>query len=246
VSVDHLFTENPARDSRFQVVDRWRDLANFDDSDPRKEFEFLHRQMNEEINGLENSARCISDFPDADWNLRMQLARQCSDEARHVVIFRGLFEKRGGTLGEFPVINFQYRIITKIDSLVGRMAVQNRSFEADGLDAIRFAIDEARNSGDSELSGVFDAQLADEINHVRFANEWIHILVQRSPILIMNITRAMNDAAKAFAWAMEGGTTDVKYAVNEEVRREAGFAAEEVQMTRDSIAAARQLQTSSE
>ena len=33
--------------------------------------EFLHRQMNEEINGLEMTARNIADFPDAPWELRI-------------------------------------------------------------------------------------------------------------------------------------------------------------------------------
>jgi uncharacterized ferritin-like protein (DUF455 family) len=223
-----LFGEPPARDSRFDVKERWLELANYDEGDPRKEFEFLHRQMNEEINGLENSARCLTDFPEADWELRMWIARQCADEARHIVMFREIFEDRGGTVGQFPVINFQYRIISRIETLAGRLAVQNRSFEADGIDAIRYAADESRANGDDELAALFDAQLADEINHVRFANEWIHTLVKRQPILGLRIARALHDAAIAFAAAMEGGTAVTKYEVDETVRREAGFDAGEV------------------
>jgi len=237
--VARLFSEDPARDERFDVKQRWLDLANYPDGDPRKDFEFFHRQMNEEINGLENSARCLADFPDADWELRMQLARQCSDEARHVIMFREVFERRGGQVGQFPVINFQYRIITKIDSLAGRMAVQNRSFEADGLDAIRFGIDEARAKGDEELATLFDAQLADEINHVRFANEWIHILAKRSPMTVIKIARALNDAQTAFLHAMEGGKADIRYDVSDEVRLEAGFDAGEVTAARETAAATR-------
>ena len=41
---------------------------------------------------------------------------------------RLLFEHRGGQVGQYPVMNFQYRIICRLDSLVGRIAVQNRSF----------------------------------------------------------------------------------------------------------------------
>jgi uncharacterized ferritin-like protein (DUF455 family) len=238
--IDRLFTDDPARDERFDVKQRWIDLTNYDEGDPRKDFEFLHRQMNEEINGLENSARCLSDFPDADWELRMQLARQCSDEARHVIMFRQIFEGRGGEVGQFPVINFQYRIITNIDSLAGRMAVQNRSFEADGLDAIRFAIDEARAKGDEEMAVLFDAQLADEINHVRFANEWIHILAKRSPMNVIRIARALADAETAFHHAMAGGVGGVKYGVNDEVRIEAGFDANEIRIARETAEAARQ------
>jgi uncharacterized ferritin-like protein (DUF455 family) len=233
-----LFGPEPARDPRFDVRQRWRELCNFADDDPGKGFEFLHRQMNEEINGLENSARCLSDFPDAEWELRMQMARQCADEARHVEMFRRLFEKRGGHVGQFPVTNFQYRIIARLDSLIARLAVQNRSFEADGIDAIRHAIDLALADGDEELAALFDAQLADEINHVRFANDWIRRLVERSPRLAMQIARALHEATIAFNWAMEGGES-VTYQVDPTVRSEAGFADEEVAVARELTAAAR-------
>ena len=100
--------------------------------------------MNEEMDATECSARTITDFPDAPWELRMFLARQCADEARHALTFKKLFEKRGGKLGEYPIMNFQYRIICKISDLAGRLAVQNRTFEAEGIDAIGFGIDDAR------------------------------------------------------------------------------------------------------
>ena len=85
-----LFAEGPARDARYVVKDRWRDCVNLPADDPLHQVEFIHRQMNEEVNGLECSARCISDFPDAPWELRMWLARQCADEARHARMFRRL------------------------------------------------------------------------------------------------------------------------------------------------------------
>ena len=141
----------PARDPRFVVKDRWAECMNFPADDPRRAVEFLHRQMNEEVDSLEASARNLTDFPDADWQVRLWLARQCSDEARHARMFRDLLERRGGRVGEYPVLNFQYRIITRSDSLVGRLAVQNRSFEAGGIDAIAFGIDDARRQGDDEL-----------------------------------------------------------------------------------------------
>ena len=92
--------------------------------------------MNEEINGLENAAQSLVDFRDAEWSVRMSIARQAADEARHVLMFRRILESRGAWLGRYPVLNFQFRIISKIDNLVGRLAVQNRSFEAEGVDAV--------------------------------------------------------------------------------------------------------------
>ena len=153
-----LFAEGPARDQRFTVAARWVECANFPEGDPLRAIEFLHRQMNEEVDSLECSAASLRDFPDAAWHLRMSLARQCWDEARHAAMFRRIFEERGGRVGQYPVLNFQYRIITHIRSLVGRLAIQNRSFEAGGLDAIASGIEQARRDGDQQLAELFEAQ----------------------------------------------------------------------------------------
>ena len=222
-------SDGPARDARFTVADSWRECANFADGDPRKIVEFMHRQMNEEMDAAECSARGLTDFPDAPWDLRMFLARQCADEARHALIFSRLFQRRGGKLGEYPVMNFQYRIITKIPSLAGRLAVQNRTFEAGGIDAIDFGIDDARNLGDDELADFFDAQLADEIMHVRCANEFLHEMLAKEPRLALDIGSAIQQATRSFEQVFGGeGTAVVKYTISEQGRLEAGFRPEEV------------------
>ena len=119
-----LFAESPARDARFTVAARWVECANFPDGNPLRAIEFLHRQMNEEIDSLECSAANLRDFPEAPWELRLSLASQCADEGRHAAMFRRIFEKRGGHVGQYPVLNFQYRIVAHIPSLVGRLAIR--------------------------------------------------------------------------------------------------------------------------
>jgi len=224
-----FFAPAPRRDARFTVVDQWLDCVNFEPGDPKRLIEFLHRQMNEEINGMENAARSLVDFPDAEWDLRMCVARQCADEARHVQMFQRLFESRGGTVGEYPVMNFQFRIITKVDNLIGRLAVQNRSFEAEGVDAVEPEIEKARKEGDWELADLFDAQLADEICHVRFANEYIAEASKRDPRSVMQVGRALDYGGKAFRQVMgEEFLHRVDYGTNQQGRIEAGFKPEEV------------------
>src|SRR5262249_19878458 len=156
----------------------------------------------EEVDSVECSACTLSDFPTVAWELRLLLARQCWDEARHAAMFRRLFESRGGRVGQYPVLNFQYRIIANIRTLVGRLAVQNRSFEAGGLDAISFGIEDARQRDDEELADLFEAQRADEIVHVRFANQWIHTITQQDARSVLQIGAALNAASKAFSQVM--------------------------------------------
>jgi len=226
-----LFAEGPARDERFVVKDRWIECTNLPPEHPLRPTEFFHRQMNEEINGLECSARCLADFPDADWEIRMWLSRQCADEARHAIMFRRILEERGGFVGQFPVLNFQYRIINRIDTLVGRLAIQNRSFEAGGIDAIAFAVRETRVRGDFALADLHEAQLADEIVHVRFANDWIHSRIQHDRKVLLQIGMAMAGAEKAFFEVMGAeGTEGVRFAAAQQARFEAGFSYDEVKL----------------
>lgn len=239
---DHsMFGPGPARDDRFVVKDQWVECANFPEGDPAKKFEFLHRQMNEEMNVMENAARSLADFPDAEWELRMWLARQCSDEARHVIAYRRLFESHGGHVGQYPVLNFQYKILGSITTLIGRLAVQNRTFEADGLDAATRAHEEAKAEGDEPLAAMLDAQQADEVLHIRFANEFIRRTVTATPRAALHMASALTLASRAFAqvWA-HGGTHVTKYGVAEELRLAAGFAPEEVRFAAEQSAARRE------
>jgi uncharacterized ferritin-like protein (DUF455 family) len=90
-------------------------------------------------------------------------------------------------------------------------------------------IQKAREKGDSELAALYEAQLADEIGHVRFANEYIAQATKSNPLNVMRVGRALNQAAEAFLWVMGQQAIDsVKYTTNERGRLEAGFSPEEV------------------
>jgi len=225
------FADSPARDERFVVKEKWNELVNLSHDHPDVDMEFLHRQMNEEVDSLEMASRNLTDFPDAPWELRMSIARQCSDEARHVQAFRRLLEKRGGFVGQFPVMNFQFRIIMTIDTLVGRLAVANRSFEAAGIDAITEGIASKYRENDPEFVGLFDAQLADEIEHVRFANKWIKTFIdQEGGRALFAIARAVAHADAAFGEII--GDCGIAWPVDAATRREAGFTEDEIESAR--------------
>lgn len=224
-----LLASGPARDPRFDVKERWQECCNLPAGHPEKQIEFLHRQMNEEVDGMECAARLLTDFPEADWELQMCIARQCYDEARHVEMFRRAYEQRGGRLGRYPVLNFQYRIITRLQDLHARLAVQNRTFETEGVDAVDHEIRSSRARQSDDLERMFDAQLADEITHVRFANEFIAKSVAHDPSIVMRIGKALDEASRAFLEIMGQHAIDgASYPVSRQGRLEAGFTAAEV------------------
>ena len=229
-----LFAAGPARDARYTVKEHWRDCQNFPSGHPLHQVEFTHRQMNEEVNGLECSAACLADFPQADWALRMWFARQCADEARHARMFRARLEGMGGHVGQFPVMNFQYRIICRSDSLLGRLTIQNRTFEAGGLDAVAWVAQLMRDEGDAVLADFFESQLADEILHVRFANEWLRELIRQDPRQLLDMSKTLGRATRGFKEVMgHGGTDGVYYPTARSARLEAGFTEEEVKLASD-------------
>jgi uncharacterized ferritin-like protein (DUF455 family) len=107
--------------------------------------------------------------------------------------------------------------------------IQNRSFEAGGLDAIAFGVDEARKLGDHELAEFYEAQLADEISHVRFANEWIRKSLKEDPRTLLRMGVSLNAAAQAFRMVMGAeGTEGADYPAAVQARLDAGFTPEEV------------------
>jgi uncharacterized ferritin-like protein (DUF455 family) len=231
-----LFGEAPERDARFQVKEHWRDLCNLAEGHPEKTTEFLHRQMNEELNSLEISARALSDFTQAPWELRLRIARQCSDEARHALMFRTLAEQRGAVVGAYPVLNFQYRIVCRLPTLEARLAVQNKTFEAGGIGALATAVKETAREGDQELLRLFEYQEADEIAHVRFANEHLRHSIAANPRVALDVARALTEASWAFCEVFGAAAHQVRYDVSAESRLEAGFLPDEIRLASEALA----------
>ena len=111
--------------------------------------------------------------------------------------------------------------------------MQNRSFEAAGIDAIQDGIARgARGSGQEDLVELLDAQLADEVQHVRYANDWIKRLVERGGRAGRRSSwcgRSPRPTRPCARWPATAMTT---YPVAEDLRREAGFSEGEIETVR--------------
>ena len=192
--------------------------------------QFFHRQMNEEVDSLEASAGSPSPI---SRKRRGRCALSWRASARTKRATRAPIVRRSSgaadTSGQFPVLNFQYRIITARGDLISRLVIQNRSFEAGGLDAIAFGVEEARARAITSWRSFYEAQLADEISHVRFANEWIRDAIKKDPRTILRMGAALAEAGQAFRLVMGvEGTEGVDYPAAVEARLDAGFTEEEV------------------
>ena len=68
----------------------------------------LHGIFVGELQALEAAGRTVWDFPEAPWEFKMNMARQCWDEGRHVQIFEKLMDHVGGEVGAFPESTFLF------------------------------------------------------------------------------------------------------------------------------------------
>lgn len=228
----------PAREPCFECVDLDRDMHTYPGMTDISRRERIHRHMNNECGALEIAAQCLVDFRDAPWGLKMRLARQAADEARHTALLHRRLQELDGYKGEFPVANFEWGICQLIDNIAGRLAVQNRTFEAGLIDLLGALRNQWREVGDHETADMLDGILADEIVHVRFGNRWIKKLTEKNPAVLLQVALAVRDLGNAIRGTetQEGeqdraghilGPKDPP-AVNVQGRLEAEFTPEEV------------------
>ena len=227
--------EEPARDACFRVVRHDTEMKTFGDTGELARREAVHRHMSNEITSIDIAAQCLAEFPDAPWGLRMELARQCWDESRHVAGLERRLNEMGGHKGEFPISTFEWNVTCAIDNLPGRLASQNRTFEAGALDVVGGNIQGWRALGDNATADVLDAILADEVQHVRFANRWLKTYIDQDRRTLFRIAAAVRFVAQANAVFQAAGADPAPRAaqpapaVNIADRKLAEFTDEEVQ-----------------
>jgi uncharacterized ferritin-like protein (DUF455 family) len=216
---------SPAREPCFRVVTDQARMAKLAEGSPEHRRDMLHGDVNQEIQSLEIAAQSLVDFPDVPWEMRLQLARQCWDETRHARLFLRRLLELGGRKGEFPIINQEWGVVCMFDSLAGRLAVQNRIFEAGSLDVLKEAVAVWTGWGDAATAAIFDSVAADEVQHVRFGNDWLAGLKKSDPKALLKAVAAMS-AVRAWAVALtpRGVVMEHEIPVNAEDRRHAGFA----------------------
>jgi hypothetical protein len=201
--------EEPARDACFKVVRRESEMNEYEGEGASAQRESLHRHMSNKITSLDIAAQCLVDYPEAPWGLRMELARQSWDEARHVSALHRRLKEKGGFKGEFPVSTFEWSVTCAIPDLAGRLATQNRTFEAGAMDVVGGNIHAWRNAGDPETAEVLDGILADEVQHVRFANRWIKQFVSEDKRVLLKVAMAVRFLAEAnVALQAQAGTVN--------------------------------------
>ena len=183
-----------ARDSRFEririedAVFDPRNLVNveragnqFRPSDPESPDAaraLMHGIFVGEIQALEGAGRTCYDFEvgegegEVPFALKLDMARQCWDEARHVEISIKLTEHMGSEIGEFSEQTMLFEAACHNDPIF-RLAGVNRALEGLAIDVFNGMRDFGGAVQDPVLFFCEDWMLADEVTHVKMGSDWL-------------------------------------------------------------------------
>jgi uncharacterized ferritin-like protein (DUF455 family) len=181
-----------------------------------------------EMQALEGAARSLWDFPDAPWEFKMNMARQCWDEARHVQIFEKLMEHIGCKAGDYPESTFLFECACSDDPAM-RVAGVNRGLEGLACDVFRDMIRYAEDLGDEKLQQAVDYVLADELTHVRFGSTWVKEFTKGDPEHFKRTQDFRREVDKQFSFGgARSDRPDAAIPLAMDERREAGFTEDEL------------------
>jgi len=181
-----------------------------------------------ELQALEGAARSLWDFPDAPWEFKMNMARQCWDEARHIQIFEKLLCHLGGEVGMFPESTFLFECACSDDPAM-RVAGVNRGLEGLACDVFRDMIRYAEKTGDEKMKQAVDYVLADELTHVRFGSEWVKEFTKDDPERFQRAQEFRRQVDKQFSFGgARSDREDAAIPIAWEDRKEAGFTEDEL------------------
>ena len=145
-----------------------------------------------EIQALEGAGRTCHDFdtsiagggasaPDTvPFALKMDMARQAWDEARHVEISVMLSDWMGTEIGQFAENTVLFEAACSTDPVL-RLAGVNRALEGLAIDVFTTMKEFGDLAGDPYLEFCEDWMLADEVTHVKMGSDWLRKVTENDP-----------------------------------------------------------------
>jgi uncharacterized ferritin-like protein (DUF455 family) len=191
-----LTVDDLARDARFQRIriedtvfdprnahqDRTRNtFAQKDPDSPDAARTLMHSIFVGEIQALEGAGRTCFDFETGNsseqvpFAMKLDMARQSWDEARHVEISIKLIEHMGTEIGEYAEQTMLFEAACNADPVL-RLTGVNRALEGLAIDVFNTMKEFGQKTTDPVLEFCEDWMLADEVTHVKMGSDWLRKL----------------------------------------------------------------------
>ena len=136
-----------------------------------------------EVQALEGAGRTCWDFEtgtEAPFALKLDMARQAWDEARHVEISVKLSDWMGTEIGQFAENTVLFEAACSNDPVL-RLAGVNRALEGLAIDVFTTMKEFGDLAGDPFLEFCEDWMLADEVTHVKMGSDWLRRVTEHDP-----------------------------------------------------------------
>jgi len=143
-----------------------------------------------EIQALEGAGRTCHDFDTSTgtesrtdvvpFALKLDMARQAWDEARHVEISVRLSDWMGSEIGQFAENTVLFEAACSTDPVL-RLAGVNRALEGLAIDVFTTMKEFGDLAGDPYLEFCEDWMLADEVTHVKMGSDWLRRVTENDP-----------------------------------------------------------------
>jgi uncharacterized ferritin-like protein (DUF455 family) len=187
-----------------------------------------------EIQALEGAGRTCWDFEvgtgedDVPFELKLDMARQCWDEARHCEISIKLSDHMGTELGEFSENTFLYEAACNPDPVL-RLTGVNRALEGLAIDVFNTMREFGDVAGDPVLEFCEDWMLADEVTHVKMGSDWLRRLTAKDKERQERALEFQRVVDKLFSFGgFRGEEDDSPVRLARRFRELAGFSDDEV------------------
>lgn len=154
----------------------------------------FHQLLYGEVETTDRMGKMIAEFPELPWEMRMELAHQMWDEARHIEIVAKVCEDElGATLGYGPWSLSWWWMQNETDPLK-RISVTNGWAEMSLMHTLREWRTHAAARGYTRIAELVDYLQADELTHVKLATRWVRKLTETDPQHLEEILRWSREA----------------------------------------------------
>lgn len=136
----------------------------------------FHQLLYGEVETTDRMGKMLAEFPALPWEMRLELAHQMWDEARHIeIVAKAVEEELGGALGYGPWSLVWWWMQNEEDPLK-RITVTNSWAEANLMQTLRLWRERATERGYTRIAELADYLQADELTHVKLATNWVRQL----------------------------------------------------------------------
>jgi uncharacterized ferritin-like protein (DUF455 family) len=145
-------------------------------TDARKRAHLLHTFLHHELQAAELMCWAVLAFPDTPDAFARGLLNICTDEIRHMNMYRAHIQRLGFDVGSFPVRDWFWERAPFARDACAFLALMGLGFEASNLDHSERFERMFEAAGDHQASSLLRVVGEEEVAHVAFAAHWFQKL----------------------------------------------------------------------